>query len=101
MRTVKPVSFPADPFVNSVDVLARAIRAARTQAGVTMADAALVANVSIQTLVDVEAGRPGVSIGKLLQIADALGVSLFVAPAAQREALRSQIRRSASGESDK
>jgi transcriptional regulator with XRE-family HTH domain len=101
MRTVQPVSFPADPFVSSVDVLARAIRAARTQARVTVTDAALVANVSIQTLVDVEAGRPGVSIGKILQIADALGVSLFVALAAQRESLRSHIRDTASSESGK
>jgi transcriptional regulator with XRE-family HTH domain len=61
----------------------------------------MVANVSIQTLVDVEAGRPGVSIGKILQIADALGVSLFVAPAAQREVLRSQIRSTASSGSAK
>jgi transcriptional regulator with XRE-family HTH domain len=92
MRTVQATAFPSDPFVSSVDVLARAVRAARTQAGLTMAHAALVANVSIQTFVDVEAGRPGVSIGKILQIADALGVSLFVVPAAQREVLRSQFR---------
>jgi transcriptional regulator with XRE-family HTH domain len=101
MRTVQPTAFPADPFVSSVEVLARAVRAARTQARLTVSDAAMVANVSIQTLVDVEAGRPGVSIGKILQIADALGVSLFVAPAAQREVLRSQIRSTASSGSAK
>lgn len=95
MKTVQPTPFPQDPFVSSVKVLAEAVRAARTQARVTVSDAALVANVSIQTLVDVEAGRPGVSIGKILQIADALGVSLFVAPAGQREVLRSQIRSTA------
>jgi hypothetical protein len=39
-------------------------------------------------------------IGKILQIADALGVSLFVAPAAQREALRNHIRHAASSESE-
>lgn len=95
MKTVQPTPFPADPFVSSVEVLGRAVRAARTQARLTVANAALVTNVSIQTLVDVEAGRPGVSIGKILQIADSLGVSLFVAPAAQREALRSHIRSTA------
>lgn len=99
MKTVQPTDFPADPFVSSVDVLAKAVRSARTQARITVANAALVANVSIQTLVDVEAGRPGVSIGKILQIADALGVSLFVVPAAQREELRSQIRSTAASES--
>lgn len=90
--TVRRTSFPSDPFVSSANVLAKAVRAARTQAKLTMADAALVANVALQTLVDVEAGRAGVSIGKLLQIADALGVSLFVAPAALREEVRSQIQ---------
>lgn len=90
--TVRRTPFPSDPFVSSVDVLARAVRAARTQAQLTMADAALVANVALQTLADVEAGRAGVSIGKLLQIADALGLSLFVAPAAWREEVRSQIQ---------
>jgi transcriptional regulator with XRE-family HTH domain len=99
MRTVQPTAFPEDPFISSVEVLARAVRATRTQARLTMSDAALVANVSIQTLVDVEAGRPGVSIGKILQIADALGVSLFVAPATQRELLRSQIRSTVSSRS--
>nr|WP_314625976.1 helix-turn-helix transcriptional regulator [uncultured Noviherbaspirillum sp.] len=101
MRTVQPTAFPADPFVSSADVLARAIRAARTQARVTVSDAALVSNVSIQTLVDVEAGRPGVSIGKILQIADALGVSLFVAPASQREEMRNQLRSAAAPETGK
>lgn len=59
-----------------------------------MSDASMVAGVSLQTLADVEAGKPTVSIGKLLQIADALGVSLFVSPAQQREAIRDQIRKS-------
>jgi transcriptional regulator with XRE-family HTH domain len=92
MRTVKPTAFPADPFVSSIEVLAKSVRAARTQARLTVADAAMVANVSIQTLVDVEAARPGVSIGKFLQIADALGVSLFALPAAERETMRRQLR---------
>lgn len=93
MRSVRPTSFPDDPFVDSMAVLGQAIRAARTHAGLPMTSAAMAARVSVQTLVDVEAGKPTVSIGKLLQIADALGVSLFVAPAAQREEIRSQFRK--------
>jgi transcriptional regulator with XRE-family HTH domain len=98
MRTIQLTDFPADPLVSSVAVLAKAIRAARTQARLTVSNAAFIANVSIQTLVDVEAGRPGVSIGKLLQIADALGVSLFVVPASHRESLRKQIQSASSSE---
>ena len=44
--------------------------------------------VSLQTLVDIEAGKPGVSIGKILQVANGLGVSLFVLPHNQREIAR-------------
>jgi hypothetical protein len=44
--------------------------------------------VALQTLVDIEAGKPGVSIGKILQVAHSLGVSLLVIPQAQRDAAR-------------
>jgi transcriptional regulator with XRE-family HTH domain len=91
--------FSRRPYVDSTEVLAKAIRAARTRAGLSVTNAAMVAGVSMQTLVDVEAGRPEVSIGKLLQIADALGVSLFVVPAARREPVRSQLREGEPGES--
>lgn len=99
MKTIQAIAFPADPYVDSTQVLAKAVRAARTQAGLSVTNAAMVAGVSIQTLVDVEAGRLGVSIGKLLQIADALGVSLFVVPAARREAARKQLRENEPGAS--
>ncbi|MGS0743533.1 helix-turn-helix transcriptional regulator [Glaciimonas sp. GG7] len=94
MKTIQRTEFPKDPFVDAVSVVAKSIKAARTQAGLRMSDAALVARVSLQTLVDVEAGRPGVSIGKVLQIADALGVSFFAVPATCREKIRHQIAHS-------
>jgi transcriptional regulator with XRE-family HTH domain len=47
--------------------------------------------VSLQTLVDIEAGKPGVSIGKILQVANGLGVSLFVIPQSQREIARRRL----------
>lgn len=91
MRNVQPTPFPKDSFVSSPTVIGQAIRAARTQAGIRVADAALLASVSLQTMVDIEAGSAGVSIGKVLQVADALGVSLFVVPASSRNVLRNQI----------
>jgi transcriptional regulator with XRE-family HTH domain len=91
MKRVKPVSFPADPFVHEVGVLAQAIKAARTQSGLSLADAAMLCNVALQTLVDIEAGSQGVSLGKFLQVADALGVSLFTVPASKRERARKQL----------
>ena len=97
MRSVRPTPFPDDPFVDSMAVIGQAIRAARTRAGLPMTSAAMAARVSVQTLVDVEAGKPTVGIGKLLQIADALGVSLFVVPAEQREEIRNQLRTTSEG----
>ncbi|OAI10254.1 hypothetical protein A1332_05700 [Methylomonas methanica] len=47
--------------------------------------------VSLQTLVDIEAGKHGVSIGKILQVAQGLGVSLFVIPQSQREIARRRL----------
>ncbi len=91
MRTVQAKNFPANPHVSGSDVIAKAIRAARTQAGLRLIDAAGLAGVSNQTLVAIEAGSPGVSIGKILQVADALGVSLFVAPAGDRERIKKLI----------
>jgi transcriptional regulator with XRE-family HTH domain len=91
MKRVVPTSFPSDPFLDSPMTLGSAIRAARTQAGIRLEDAAMTIGVSLQTLVDIEAGKPGVSIGKILQVANGLGVSLFVIPQSQREIARRRL----------
>lgn len=85
MKRVVPTSFPADPYLYNPAVLEAAIRLARTQAGIRLEDAAMTIGVSLQALVDIEAGKSGVSIGKILQVVDGLGVSLFVLPQNQRE----------------
>jgi len=91
MKRVVPTSFPSDPFLDSPVTLGSAIRSARTQAGIRLEDAAMTIGVSLQTLVDIEAGKPGVSIGKILQVANGLGVSLFVLPQSQREIARRRL----------
>ncbi len=85
MRTVQSTAFPKHPLISSVEVPARAAQAARIQSRVTVSDAALVTNVSLQTLVDGEAVHPSISIGKILQIADAIGLSLFAPLDVRRE----------------
>lgn len=91
MKRVVPTLFPSDPFLDSPITLGSAIRSARTQAGIRLEDAAMTIGVSLQTLVDIEAGKPGVSIGKILQVANGLGVSLFVVPQSQREIARRRL----------
>ncbi|MDD4915975.1 helix-turn-helix transcriptional regulator [Methylomonas sp. AM2-LC] len=91
MKRVIPTNFPDDPFLDSPVTLGAAIRAARTQAGLRQEDAALSIGVALQTLVDIEAGKAGVSIGKILQVAQALGVSLLVVPNSQRDVARRRL----------
>ena len=75
-----PTAFPGDPCIDNPATLGAAIRAARTQAGLRQVDAASSIGVALQTLIDIETGQPGVSIGKILQVARGLGVTLFVLP---------------------
>jgi len=85
MKRVVATEFPSNPCLDDPAVLGAAIRAARTQAGLRQIDAALSIGVALQTLVDIEAGQAGVSIGKILQVALGLGVTLFVLPQSQRD----------------
>lgn len=69
-----------------------AIRAGRKAAGLRVVDACALANISIQTLTDIEAGKSTVSIGKLMAIADNLGVTFFSVSADNRHQVESMFR---------
>lgn len=86
-----PKPFPPDPHIGSLENLGQYLKAARTQAGLRLEDAALALGVSVQTLVDIEAGRPGVTLGKLMTVAKGLGVDLFALPRGRRELARSRL----------
>ena len=88
MRTVTPKPFPSDLELRSAKQLGIAVRAARTQAGLTLADAALTLGVAKQTLSNLELGKPSVGLGLALEIAAGLGVALFMVPASAREQTR-------------
>lgn len=91
MRTVTPKPFPSDLELRNTQQLGAAIRAVRTQAGLTLADAALTLGVAKQTLSDLELGKPTVGLGLALQIATGLGVALFMTPASMREQTRMKL----------
>ncbi len=63
------------------DVLALgdAVRAARSEAGMTQAELALVCGVSRDTVIALENGRSGVSLGSALSILRGLGLTLLPA----------------------
>ena len=91
MKKIVPTPFPADPLVHDIAVLGAAIRSARTAAGLRLVDAASLIGVARQTLNDLENGKPTVSVGNVLKIADGLGVALFCAPATERERVRRKL----------
>jgi transcriptional regulator with XRE-family HTH domain len=91
MRTVTPKPFPSDLELRSTKQLGIAVRAARTQAGLTLADAALILGVAKQTLSNLELGKPSVGLGLALEIAAGLGVALFMVPASAREQTRMRL----------
>ncbi len=84
MKQVKATAAPTDPNLIDTHVLGAAVRAARTSAGMTLADAALSIGVAKQTLANLEAGAPGVSLGLVLKITQALGLGLVVIPRFQQ-----------------
>ena len=91
MRTVTPKPFPSDLELRSAKQLGIAVRAARTQAGLALADAALTLGVAKQTLSDLELGKPSVGLGLALEISAGLGVALFMVPASAREQTKTRL----------
>lgn len=88
MRRVVPTPFPQDPLVKDAAQFGAAVRAARTAAGMTLADAAQTLGVSKQRLADLETAKASVGLITALHIARELGVALFAVPADDREPVR-------------
>lgn len=66
---------------DNVDLLALAgaVRAARTGAGMTQDQLALVSGVGRDTVIALENARPGVSLGSALRVMKGLGLTLLPA----------------------
>jgi transcriptional regulator with XRE-family HTH domain len=94
MKQVKPTPFPANPVLSDPGVLGHAVRAARTEAGMTLAEAAMSIGVAKQTLSNLENGQAGVSLGLVLKITEALGLSLAVFARHQQDKVSQTIHQS-------
>ena len=88
MRRVVPTHFPSDPLLKDAATFGAAIRAARTGAGMTLADAAMTLGISKQTLSDLEKATASVGLATALKVAHELGVAVFASPAGDREPVR-------------
>lgn len=88
MRRVKPLAFPLDPLVLDPSAIASFIRAARTQSGLTLEEAALTTGVAKSTMQAVETQPHKVAFATVLHVAKELGVAILAVPAEQREVVR-------------
>ncbi len=88
MRRVVPTPFPSDPLLNDAAAFGAAVRAARTRAGMTLADAAMTLGIAKQTLADLEKASASVGLAMALSVAHELGVAVFAVPARDREPVR-------------
>ncbi len=62
------------------EILGQFITARRTQSGLRLEDAALLCNVSKDTLTKLENARSGVRFENVLQVCNMLGIELMVRP---------------------
>lgn len=85
MKRVVPTPEPLDPLVPDAAAFGVAVRAARTAAGMSLADAALLLGIAKQTLSDLETARASVGLATALKVGRELGVTLFAVPARDRE----------------
>jgi transcriptional regulator with XRE-family HTH domain len=97
MRRVVPQPFPAESCLVEPAEFGRAVRAARTESGLSIEQAARGLGIAKQTLSDLEQGAPTVSLGTALHAAAQLGVALFMVPAARRELMRRQLQTNVDG----
>lgn len=64
--------------LSDVSMIGVAIRKARQAQHLTQPDLALIADVGIRFIVDIESGKETCQIGKVLQVMNALGVRLDI-----------------------
>ena len=64
----------------TASLLGQAIKARRTQSGLTLEDAAALSGIAKQTFMKIEHGHPTSQLQSILQICSALGIKIYIAP---------------------
>lgn len=79
-KSVKAIASPdlSRPF--SVPLLGAAIKARRTQSGVTQTDAAALCGIAKQTYIKIEQGRDDIRLSALMSVMQGLGIELSIQP---------------------
>lgn len=77
-KTVTPLPIPVAQVMADADTLGRFIRAARTQSGMGIHEAAAFCSVSVSTLSNLERAKGDVRLSSILQVCRMLGVTLMI-----------------------
>jgi transcriptional regulator with XRE-family HTH domain len=72
--------------VKEAAALGQAIRAQRKRSGATLHEAAGLAGVGVRFLLELEHGKTTASLGKALQVAERMGLEVWIVPRGQRPA---------------
>lgn len=73
------------PHIDTPATLGQALRRTRKQLGLTQPQLALASGVGVRFIVDLEAGKPTIQLGRALQVIDALGTELILTGGAEPE----------------
>ena len=92
MKRIVKTPFPQDPLLFDPAHLGAAVRAARTEQGLTIETAALLIGVAKQTLSDIELGRPTVGIGIVMKVLKEMGITLSIVQSRNSEPIREHLR---------
>lgn len=77
-KTVTPLPIPAAQVMLDAETLGRFIRAARTQSGMGIHEAAAFCGVAVSTMSKLERANGDVRLSSILQVCRMLGVTLTV-----------------------
>ncbi|WP_460881292.1 helix-turn-helix domain-containing protein [Pseudaeromonas pectinilytica] len=79
-RSIKPLATPSLDLRITPALLGEAVRARRTQTGLTLHDAAALCGVARDTLMKLEHGTATIQLGSVLQVCAGLGIQLQIVP---------------------
>ncbi len=72
--------------VRGTEAFGEAVKAQRTRSGATLKEAAGMAGVGVRYLLELEHGKKTASLGKALQVAERMGLEVWILPRGRRPA---------------
>lgn len=89
-KSVKAITSPDLSKNFSVELLGAAIKAKRTQSGITQTDAAALCGIAKQTYIKIEQGRDDIRLSAVMDVMQGLGVQLLIKPWDQESSTESE-----------